>query len=440
MAKSVENGVINTLSPSMINKFDSAAPFGCERRWWFRYVKGLPEAQTGNQELGEKLHALLEARIGKRDLSMVIPPEDDAYGLYLAGEPMVREIEKRTILSVEASLLNFTLDGTKCQGFVDVVTSDGIIDWKTSSDIRRYGKSAADLATDAQMVIYGLAMHPDLAKVKLAHGQFQTKGNKRTGFAEVEVTKEHLASHRDKVIVPLIQKMKSAASEKEVAKLERNPKSCFNCPHKSYCPGETTVMSFFKKLNPAPAVEAAPVVQPVLPPDAPKSEPALAAKPVEGFSPIPAPRRQLIAEPAPTPAEKVVEKIDAELARVEAKDENKSLEQVAAEAPQENLEPVKRGRGRPPGAKNKPKESAPEMQTGPVEFVTPGLPQCRTVTVTKGYTINLGNYNSARIEVSASFDGADFDATFAAALAKVEASLEAEAAKYEAVANEKGKA
>ena len=432
MAKSVENGVINTLSPSMINKFDSAAPFGCERRWWFRYVKGLPEAQTGNQELGEKLHALLEARIGKRELSMVIPPEDDAYGLYLAGEPMVREIEKRTILSVEASLLNFTLDGTKCQGFVDVVTSDGIIDWKTSSDIRRYGKSAADLATDTQMVIYALAMHPDLATVKLAHGQFQTKGNKRTDFVEVEVTQAHLASHRDKVIVPLIQKMKSAASEKEVSKLERNPKSCFNCPHKSYCPGETTVMSFFKKLNPAPAVEAAPapVVQPVLPPDAPKSEPALAAKPVEGFSPIPAPRRQLIAEPA-----EIAKALDEAEKEIEAAAPSEIQKAVVTEA-----EAPKRGRGRPPGAKNKPKESAPEMQTGPVEFVTPGLPQCRTVTVTKGYTINLGNYNSARIEVSASFDGADFDATFAAALAKVEASLEAEAAKYEAVANEKGKA
>ena len=432
MAKSVENGVINTLSPSMINKFDSAAPFGCERRWWFRYVKGLPEAQTGNQELGEKLHALLEARIGKRELSMVIPPEDDAYGLYLAGEPMVREIEKRTILSVEASLLNFTLDGTKCQGFVDVVTSDGIIDWKTSSDIRRYGKSAADLATDTQMVIYALAMHPDLATVKLAHGQFQTKGNKRTDFVEVEVTQAHLASHRDKVIVPLIQKMKSAASEKEVSKLERNPKSCFNCPHKTYCPGETTVMSFFKKLNPAPAVEAAPapVVQPVLPPDAPKSEPALAAKPVEGFSPIPAPRRQLIAEPA-----EIAKALDEAEKEIEAAAPSEIQKAVVTEA-----EAPKRGRGRPPGAKNKPKESAPEMQTGPVEFVTPGIPQCRSVTVTKGYTINLGNYNSARIEVSASFDGADFDATFAAALAKVEASLEAEAAKYEAVANEKGKA
>ena len=76
MSKSVENGTIRILSPSMINKFDASAPFGCERRWWYRYVKGLDEPQIGNQQLGERVHALIESFLAKRELVMEIPPED----------------------------------------------------------------------------------------------------------------------------------------------------------------------------------------------------------------------------------------------------------------------------------------------------------------------------------------------------------------------------
>ena len=44
-----------------------------------------------------------------------------------------------------------------------------IIDWKTTSDINRYGKTAEDLAADTQMVIYGKACHPTRDSVFLAH-------------------------------------------------------------------------------------------------------------------------------------------------------------------------------------------------------------------------------------------------------------------------------
>ena len=50
-----------------------------------------------------------------------------------------------------------------------MVTEDGIIDWKTSSDIRRYGKTPADLAKDTQMILYAQAEHADRLTVKLAH-------------------------------------------------------------------------------------------------------------------------------------------------------------------------------------------------------------------------------------------------------------------------------
>lgn len=422
MSKSVENGTIKLLSPSMINKFDERAPFGCERRWWYRYVKGLDEPQIGNRYLGEKVHALIEAFLAKRELGMEIPAEDEALGIYLSGQRMVEEVARRTILGVETPLPEFTLDGTRVQGYVDVVTSDGIIDWKTSSDIRRYGKTESELATDTQMTIYALAVHPSRSTVKLAHGQFQTKGTKRANFVEVEVTDKHLASHRDNVIIPLVQKMKSAASESDVRKLPRNEKSCFNCHFKSHCPtaeGET-VMSFFSKMS-------QPQAQAVLPPDAPKSDPAKAAEPVEGFSPVPAPRRQIIVEAAPSPsADLAHEAPKPTLPPVSAGDfpRDGRFEEVS------KAEPVKRGRGRPPGSKNKAKDEAPPQPKDGAGLVI------KSITITKGYTVNVGAFNSVRFDVSMTAEGAD---CYDALKAEVDAALEAEVAKYQAEVDQKNK-
>ena len=434
MAKTVENGVLKQISPSSINKFDSSAAFGCERRWWFRYVKGLDEPQVGNQFLGESVHALIEARLTKQTLGMEIDPE--ANGIFLAGEAMIEDVAKRKILGVEMPLADFKLDGVRVNGYVDVVTSDGIIDWKTSSDIRRYGKTEADLARDTQTAIYARAMHPDLEIVKLAHGQFQTKGNKRTAFVEVEVTQKHLADYENNVIIPLVQKMKSAASESDVRKLPRNEKSCFNCAYKTHCPspeGES-IMSFFSKMKSAPAASLLAgglqnsVTAPVLPPDASPSQPELAAKPVAGFEAVPPARKMtMIDVPAPTaPATPVA---------------------IAEAAPPPAAAPVveepKRKPGRPPGAKNKPKETlivyaAPAPTSAATSEAA--APLLKSVTVTKGYTVNLGAFNNVRFEVSATAEGSDYEQVEASLLSLVEASLEREASKYRAEVDQKTKA
>jgi CRISPR/Cas system-associated exonuclease Cas4 (RecB family) len=421
MSNTVDNGTLKQLSPSSINKFDETQPFGCERRWWFRYVKGLDEPQTGNQFLGESLHALIEARLSKRELGM--EPDPEANGLYLAGEKMIEAVAARKVVGVEVPLPGYTLDGIKVNGYADCVTSDGIIDWKTSSDIRRYGKTETDLAVDTQMVIYARAFHPNLSAVKLAHGQFQTKGNKRTNWVEVEVSQEALAVHESNVIVPLVRKMKAAAAETDVTKLPRNEKSCFKCAYKEHCPSNKgeSIMSFFSKMQAAPAIPA-----PVAPPDAPASKPELAAKPVEGFEAVPAPRKMTMID-VPAPA------ITAPATPVA----------IAAAAPPPAAAPVveepKRKPGRPPGAKNKPKVESmvgPVTQSGAVLVndapMTPTEIRIKSVTVTKGYTINVGAFSSVRFDISATAEGSDYATLEAALLKQVEASLEREASKYQA--------
>ena len=198
-------------------------------------------------------------------------------------------------------------------------------------------------------------------------------------------------------------------------------------------------MSFFSKLKSAVTAPADVTHQsaPILPPDAPASEPALAAKPVEGHADV-----------RVFPKEEVVKvAVDPRLPNVE-------------EAP------APKRRGRPPGSKNRMKfvdapddaPAEPPIGATPVEpslvtvaskvtdtksgVVAPKSEPARegagvevrfkSVTVTKGATINLGNYNSARFESTVTVECADYDAGYAAALQKVDAALEAEVARMQA--------
>lgn len=490
MSKNIVDGVLVETSPSMITAFDASTSFGCEQRGVFKYVMGYPDPPSGNQELGTDLHALAEERLltGKTPSG-----EGEAFGLYLAGQAMIEQVAARKILKVEQPIPTFYISGVKVKGYNDVVTIDGIVDWKTSSDIRRYGKTAADLAKDTAMIIYGKAEHANLPVVKLAHGQFQTKGRKSTDFVEVEVTQEHLDAHIEKVIVPLIERIKELAAHPDRA--VRDFKKCFNCTFRPRCPtpGAETVMGFFSKVINKPAevvangvanttdtraeIKAIENSMRITPPDAPASKPEIAADPVAGFEALPAPRRSLLAEEKPTTKDVVVEAMNkstaafagesqtdrdarealeysqklAEEAKL-AKEANDGLPDVASmngsNLPDEKPAPAKRGR--PPGAKNKPKNEP--LSNVPVERMEEviekfekgevSIEQARKlmepetkrdtdftfVSVTKGCSINVGNYNNVKFEVTLASETLSYDEV----LAEVMRRLDAEAAKYEA--------
>lgn len=463
MSKNIVDGQLVEMSPSMIVQFDASTPFGCERRGFYKYVMGLPDPPTGNQQLGTDLHALAEERLltGKTPSG-----EGEAYGLYLAGQAMIEQVASRKILKVEQPIPAFYISGVKVKGYNDVVTSDGIVDWKTSSDIRRYGKTAAGLATDTAMVIYGKAEHPTLPTVKLAHGQFQTKGRKHTDFVEVEVTQEHLDAHIEKVIVPLVERIKVVASFKDAQEAVPDFKKCFNCAFRPRCPtpGAETVMGFFSKVInkdstssavPASAVlvngSAAPDTRAevkaiensmrITPPDAPPSDPAKAAVPVAGFEAVPPKkeRKMLIVDTDNTESvESAAFKGESQtdIAARQALEYSQKLAEETKRAKEKNDAIVEADkpapkRGRPPGAKNKPKgeSTVPTTTTQAEEADAMGAPrQFESVSVSMGVTVNVGNFNSVRFDVSVTSK----EHTYEEVYAEVKARLDAEAAKYEA--------
>ena len=405
----------------MLNAFDQSTAFGCERRAYFKYVMGLPEPTTGNQSLGTALHAVVEGRLQTGHIpqwgkEFAAPCSQEvwhqAMGLYLAGERMVEEVAARNILKTEEPLNSFFVEGVKVKGFVDVVTDTGIIDWKTSSDIRRYGKTAEQLMNDTQMLIYAKAEHPDKELVSLAHGQFQTRGRAQSNFVEVHVTQKHIDKQFDNVIIPLVKRIKEVVAMPSVETAAPDRKKCFNCAFRTQCPndeGVDAMASFFSKLKSGtPKTEAETVelleasIAAIKPPDAPESED-------KGTLPPPV-RRMKIVDVEPMVEIKAEEPVKVEPPVVE--------EAVApTPAPTVPESPAaKRGRGRPPGAKNKNEFFSSDESSSRI----------KNITVTKAYTINLGNYNNVRFEVSMEGEGVPYEEL----LAQVDAKLDQEAAKY----------
>jgi hypothetical protein len=459
--------MITTISPSSINTFDESTSFGCERRWYYKYVEKRVEPEQPHLQRGVRFHALIEKYL-KGEMTGEAQ-EGEEVGLFLAGQHIIDKV-KPLVRGVEVQVSGLVADiplhiKSKC----DVVLADGILDWKTSSDIRRYGKTPEQLAVDNQLVIYARCIHPTLEHVRLAHGYFQTaKGRSRSELVETVVTKKHLDDHYENVIVPLVAKMKLVSEVGEATSVKPNLNACRKCPHAAYCPQdkkESPVVSFFNRFKQAQQEVAAP--QPVLPPDAPKSEPALAAEPVQGFSPIPPPKTE------PTPE-----------VRQYAEVQRAPTGEVQAVTPVEP-QTAKRGPGRPKGAKNKPKMQfvdvpseppVPQPATvvgtifgGTVGLATTGLmqpplgqhPQSQTmqvgnltvksdprvpenkaimmqaapnprgftvtsVTYSKGLKVGLPGFSSIDFHVSMTAEGEDYEATFAALKVEVEKRLEAE--------------
>lgn len=453
---------LDSISPSSIVQFDATTPFGCERRWWFKYVLKNREPQDPSMLLGEALHKRNELYLttgvthepGTLEGAWSKEQDAKAHSLFQLGLNALTGLRGLPFLQVEQTMPEgYEVAGLRVssRSKCDVVTPDGIIDWKTTSDINKYGKTPGQLATDTQMLIYARAFHPTAPKVRLTHGQYQTKGRERFQMPSVEVSRQQLDDRYGNVIVPLVEKMKVTYLAPAAKEVKPNRDACWRCPHKGICPPdkENPLMGVFSKFKTE--------VGNTTPSDAPASDPKKAAAPVEPVaSDSPAvtekvrkmriideePKTVTTAPAAPAPteedeeaklermlkeakakkaaAEKAVKEA-AEKAKREAEEKAKAESEAEAEevddADVEQVEQVKkRGPGRPPGAKNKAtleKEGARFTKT----------------TVSFGVTMNLGDFNSVRIDCSHTIDygDGDADAAFALALRKAKEQVEAEA-------------
>lgn len=378
MSSSVKDGKLIKASPSLINSFDPNTPFGCERRGWFKYVAGKEEPSTGNQSLGVELHRLNEEFLLGREIKSESP---EALTLFELGKAKLDEVKNH----FEARYLPFEVEhsietelaGVRVSGFCDFSAPGLVIDWKTTSDIRKYGKKAEELLGDTQMLIYAHSLSTRSEEVSLAHGQYQTRGTPRFNFVEALISKDELDEKIELVIVPKIERIKTLVAESDVTKIDRNTKTCGMCPHRGYCPtkGSEAIMSIFNKYSKAASQQTA--IPQILPPDAPASDPQLASDPPPSVA---------------TPA-------------------------APAEAPKK--------RGRPLGSGKK----FSDTPSPDVVF--------ESVTVNYGVTVNLGNHNFTKIDVGMTARSSDSEAAYAEVLTKVKQKVVEELAIIEGLKEKK---
>jgi len=460
MSETEASKELRSVSPSSIDTFDDTTPFGCNRKWWFKYPGGKPDSGSDALSLGSAL--------GKRNELFLVDgiepdagsllgtwgPELDrkAHGLFMRGRPWLMDNLKNTrdlkkpapwVLGVEMPVPEgYSVGGMKVsrRSASDVVVAKGIIDWKTTSD-KKWMKTENQLKKNTQMLMYADAFHRKLLeageKVELTHGYYLTKGapafipvSTEISIAELD---ERLAGH----IVPLVGEMKKTYLAPTAREAKPNRKICWNCTYRGICPSDKVnpLMGIFNKKFSKPSGDEAKVT----PPDAPASDPATNAKPVEGKDIPPEAekkqRRMLIVDVEPekkadvapassgdvtkveSKADKMRREMEAAIAKAEAEEKaeaeaaaKKAAEEAAkkaAEASKEETE--KKGPGRPPGAKNKA-TLAKEAR----EALAENGPVATEVTRSFGVTLNLGVEVGA-VRIDATHTVAFYDGDYAAA-------------------------
>ncbi len=307
------SGMLLSSSASAITTFDSGTPFGCKRKSWFEVRAGLKGPPTKSLILGDQVHKEIEhyLKTGQNTLGKEAS----------AGKGIIDELTaKYPLFQVETWIESFELDGVKIRGKVDFTGRQpgysnimAIIDWKTSSDIQKWGKTSSMLRKDTQMLLYRAAAETEGCEetLPMAHVYFGTV-KRESEIVLATINRQQLADGLGDIKGKLAQ-MKQVMKITDSEEVEPDRTKCGSCPYSIHCPtkGASLFMSALTDRFKKPTVASTPVapaitipelkldLDSVLPPDAPKSDPALAALPVEGFEPIP----RSLKESPPAPPE-----------------------------------------------------------------------------------------------------------------------------------------
>lgn len=365
-----------------MESFSTKTTWGCPRRWWYRAVQGLEEQQNANQSTGVQIHSEIEGWFksdGKAELRS--PTARSGLRIFERYLPGVMGIERGFEGGLEACGIPFS-------GKIDLLSSlDGvvhIVDWKTTTNVKR----ASPKMPTTQQIGYAkwwLDQRPGEAVVSSLVYLETTPEPQDPKIKSVELDEKIVSEHWTNV-EETVRQMIDVAKVKVVEEVPFNLRACRVgpnvCSYFDRCPkGGLDLMSLFDEFSKPAAVP---------PPPKPKQDYSLITPPD-------------LPPPAPTPPETP-----------------KAIEQA-------EVQPKKRGR--PPGSKNRKMEIqdvSPEAAAKIAEAVlnTP-VPEASLnagsvgvraltseqevtyvermkttkVTVRHGATINLGNYQSARVEV-----------------------------------------
>jgi hypothetical protein len=382
----------------------------CNRRAAWHYFCGLEEGGNLDTEVGGDVHAYLEGLFDSGrwgvlpDLTFTKDYFDPNKGSWMTFEigkiaasalPHVRHFSAENLAVAEGQ---FLLKGDRhvWQGFKDLSMPGHTQDYKTTGDFK-WTKTADDLLVDPQAILYAEhAFRRDEQRgLSAATHQLQwTYLKKKAPYgarkSEATVTREHAArgfaaleDYADEMQRHAYACAPLNAEEREryvLRVIQPNFDHCTayrGCPHRSRCPdspmfytqkGPATV-SLLNKLNgtvpttPRPSAPAAPSA-PATPP-APPATAAVAPATAPGFVDVAA--IFAIQAPAnPTPGGNPYNAA----ARTDIPGNDSPAEVLSAGI----NPPARRGPGRPPGSKNKPKDVAAPAAAPAAPVAAPVVP------------------------------------------------------------------
>lgn len=370
----MRKGVGMRLSASQLETFDQTTAFGCKRKWWWKYVKGVKSPPDPSQQLGIDVHKSIEDYIKGDDANCLHP-------IAINGKEHVEEAKRYKGSKQVENKIEVKLFGHEFVGVIDYLNdSPELLDWKTSSDIKRYAKKPEDLPKYIPLVIYAkwfFDQNPLIDDLLVALVYLQTKG-KKSERVEKLFTRRGVEAELPR-LESLVKEMEAVEKAQAVEDVEGDFDKCEvpygrGCPYNNLCHGD--IMSLFERFG---AVKRPPVViqdiedAVVVPPDAPASKPELAAVPVPLSPPVPETPPQ-----AAAPAPEAPLKVEANATTT----------------------PAKRGPGRPRKAVSG--EEAPALKAPEAPIILGGKPpSVSRRSIRHSLTINLGNYESAKVEVEA---------------------------------------
>lgn len=196
------------ISASQIETWDD-----CRRKWWLSKVHKLPELDKGFQIYGNVIHGVADRFFGADDLGYdratgkpvelyppgweisydrvdkkkvlgTVTPQEQAQIKFLVRKAIEEGIWVRTPgREPEASFFRKVADRIAIIGYIDLMLPDEVHDHKSTKNMR-YAKSAADLVTNTQLLIYAAECFEradeqgrKLDKVTVRHNTFSKDPN-----------------------------------------------------------------------------------------------------------------------------------------------------------------------------------------------------------------------------------------------------------------------
>ena len=170
----------------------------CPRKWDWQYVKKIPLPPNRSQALGSRVHEILESynrdgTVPDRNETFQFETDDRIFfpgrvallALPRLPKPGTGKVEGEFIIKAKAA---------DYLGYIDLETEDRIIDFKTTSDPKRWAKTPETLQHDPQAIIYAMKKLLDskVNRVILEWLYLKTSGTGKPWPVIIEVERAHV--------------------------------------------------------------------------------------------------------------------------------------------------------------------------------------------------------------------------------------------------------